>query len=244
MILFCLIAILVYALTYNSENKLYREIGLLALAFAFSLKLYPVIFGYFLLVDKRFKEAIRCAIYGVLMLIIPSFFFGGPACFVQVFKNITSFSSGGKAVNSVSVLAGYTGIPTSVWTVAAYLWCFICALCFAVSPFVHKQRWKTYMIGVTLILLVPSLTSLYTWAFLIIPILFLANGERLRKKDWFFFLIMSALFMFTVLRFNGYLTINSFLLYPFTMVLSVTAVIDTVAASLKALRERKANLVD
>lgn len=37
---------------------------------------------------------ISLMIYGVLMLIIPSFFFGGPMCFYQLFINIFNFSSG------------------------------------------------------------------------------------------------------------------------------------------------------
>ena len=62
MMLLCLLSLFVYFFTYNSENKVYREIGLIALAFSFSLKLYPVIFGWFLLVDKRFLDGLRCFI--------------------------------------------------------------------------------------------------------------------------------------------------------------------------------------
>ena len=100
------------------------------------------------------------------------------------------------------------------------------------------------MMGIALILVVPSLTSLYTWAFLIIPIMFLAARPKLCRRDWFFFVLMSVLFMFTVLRFNSYLSNNSFLLYPFTVILSVTAVADTVRASLGYLRERRAERLE
>ena len=93
MILFCLIALLLYAFTYDSKSKIYREIGIFSLAFAASLKLYPAIFGWLLIADRRYKDAARCAIYGLLLLIIPSFFFGGPACFTYVFGNIFSFST-------------------------------------------------------------------------------------------------------------------------------------------------------
>ncbi|MBQ8140332.1 MAG: DUF2029 domain-containing protein [Clostridia bacterium] len=232
MILFCFISLMIYAFTYNSENKVYREIGLIALAFAFSIKLYPVIFGWFLLVDKRFKEAIRCAVYGVLMLIIPSFFFGGPACFVEIFKNITSFSSG-SSVNSISVIAGYSGIPYAVWNALAYVWCFVCIACFAAAPFIHKEKWKLWMLGIIVILVVPSLTSIYVWAFMLIPIILLSNSGNLKKKDWFFFAVMASLFVFTILRFNFFLTFNSLLLYPVAAILSITAVSDTVISGVR-----------
>ena len=237
-IFFCLIALMVYAFTYNSENKVYREIGLLSLAFAFSLKLYPVIFGYFLLVDKRFKEAIRCAIYGVAMLILPSFFFGGPVCFLQLYKNITSFSTGGSSIYSALASVGISISPTLI-SVLAYLWCFICAICFAISPFVHKNRWQSYVLGVMLIMLVPSLTSLYLWAFFIIPIMMLSNYEKLNKKEWIFFVIMVLMFMFNIFRFNAVLTMNSFLVYPLTAVFSITIVAETLVCGKRKLDELK-----
>ncbi len=239
MILFCFISLMIYAFTYNSENKVYRELGLIALAFAFSLKLYPVIFGWFLLVDRRFKESIRCAIYGVAMLIIPSFFFGGLSCFVQVYKNITSFSAAVGTVNSISVVAGYSGIPEAVWNIAAYAWCFICVVCFVLSPFIHRERWKCWMLGISFILTVPSLTAMYSWAFLLIPIIMFSNSGRFKKKDWFFFIIITVLFMFSIFRFNYYLTINSLLLYPFTAILSITAVTDTVVTGVRRYRGSK-----
>ena len=237
-IFFCLISLMVYAFTYSSESKVYREIGLIALAFAFSLKLYPVVFGYFLLIDKRYKDAIRCAIYGLLMLVIPSFFFGGPQCFVQIAQNIFSFSSGTGA-GSVSVIAGYSGIPMSVISALAYFWCLVCALCFAVGPFVHSERWKVWMMGLITFMCVPSLTSLYLWAFFLIPVIFFINSGKARAKNVFFFVMMISLFVFSVTRFNSWLTINSFLVFPFTTILSIVAVVDTVVCGIKKLKTLK-----
>lgn len=231
MMLLCLVALLVYFATYNSENKVYREIGLIALAFSFSLKLYPVIFGWFLLVDKRFMEGFRCFIYGMLMLFVPSFWFGGPSCFVQIFKNITSFSTG--HTNAITVISGYTGIPSSALSIAVYLWCFICIGCFVAAPFIYRERWKCWFIGVIVIMTVPSLTSIYMWSFFIIPIIMLSNTSKLQGKNWFYFILCVLLFIFTIGRFNYYLTINSFVMYPMTAVLSVVAVADTVISGIR-----------
>ena len=241
-IFFCLISLMVYAFTYSSESKLYREIGLIALAFAFSLKLYPVVFGYFLLIDKRYKDAIRCTVYGVLMLIIPSFFFGGPECFVQIAQNIFSFSSGTGA-SSVSVISGYTGIPMGVISVLAYAWCLVCALCFAIGPFVHSERWKIWMMGIITFLCVPSLTSLYLWAFFLIPVIFFINSGKVNGKNIFLFVMMMSLFVFTVCRFNSWLTVNSFLLYPFTAIISIVAVVDTVVTGVHKYKAKRSQAV-
>ena len=239
-IFFCLISLMVYAFTYSSESKLFREIGLIALAFAFSLKLYPVVFGYFLLIDKRYKDAIRCTVYGILMLIIPSFFFGGPSCFVQIAENIFSFSSGTGA-SSVSVISGYSGIPMGIISALAYLWCLVCAFCFAVGPFVHSERWKVWMMGLITFMCVPSLTSLYLWSFFLIPVIFFINSGKANGKNIFFFVMMISLFTFTVLRFNSWLTINSFLIYPITATLSIVAVVDTLVTGVKKLKAIKQN---
>ena len=135
MILLCLIALAVYAFTYDSQNKTYREVGILALAFAAALKLYPAVFGWFLIADKRYKDAVRCAIYGVALLLIPSFFFGGPACFAYVFGNIFSFSTTGTG-STVMIICNAIGIPkdtASLINIIAYLWVLVCGIAFAIS---------------------------------------------------------------------------------------------------------------
>lgn len=238
MILFCLIALMFYAFTYNSPSKLHRELGLIALAFAFSLKLYPAVFGYFLLVDKRFKEAIRCAVYGLLMLIIPSFFFGGPSCLIQIVKNITSFSVDG--INSLSVISGYSGIPMPILNMLAYLWCAVCAISFLIAPFVFREkRWKVWMLGIATVITIPSLTVPYMWTFFLIPMILLSNLGKLTAKDSFFFGVMSSMFLFTVLRFNYYLTVNALIMFPLTAIISITAVTDTAVQGVRLLKKIK-----
>ena len=123
----------------------------------------------------------------------------------------------------------------------AYLWCFVCALCFAVGPFVHSERWKVWMMGLITFMCVPSLTSLYLWAFFLIPVIFFINSGKASGKNIFFFVMMMSLFAFTVFRFNSWLTVNSFLIYPFTAIISIVAVVDTVATGVKKLAAIRAN---
>ena len=243
MIVFCLIALLIYAFTYNSNNKVYRELGLVALAFAFSIKLYPVVFGWFLLADKRFKDALRCLIYGVLMLIIPSFFFGGPSCFVYVFLNIFSFSSG--SGSTLSVVLNFIHTPDAIQTVInilAYLWVLICGICFAISPFIQPDKlWKTYVLGFVTILCVPSLTSIYSWAFLIIPLMMLCHQKHLSRSDWLYAIFITIPFAFIPFRFSFHVAPNTVLIYLMTAVLSIFAVIDTIKDTSKFISSNKSN---
>ncbi|MBP5157654.1 MAG: DUF2029 domain-containing protein [Treponema sp.] len=64
---------LCYMLLYDSKDSRLRQIALLSLAMATNIKIYPAIFGCLLLKEKRWKDACLCALYALLMLIIPFF---------------------------------------------------------------------------------------------------------------------------------------------------------------------------
>ena len=240
-IVLALIALMIYAFTYNSQSKWKREIGLIALAFSFSIKLYHIVFGWFLIADKRFKEALRCVIYSVLMLLIPSFFFGGPACFYQLFLNIFSFSSGGGS--TLDVILNYINMPLigqKIFTMLTYLWVLICGLCFAVSPFIRKDSaWKTWTVGLVTISCVPSLTSIYSWAFMTIPLIMLFNVNNVDKKKMTYAVMLIIPFMFLPLRFHTHVSTNTVSLYVMTAVLSIFCVIDTIIDLKRFVSEKK-----
>ena len=242
-IILSLIALMVYAFTYNSQQSWKRELGLICLAFSFSLKLYPVVFGWFLVADKRWKDALKCVIYGVLMLIIPSFFFGGPSCFYYVFLNIFDFSSGsGSTVTSVMDYLGVSATGQSIFGLCIYAWVLICALCFVISPFVSaKAPRKTWMLGLLTILCIPSLTSVYSWTFLIIPMIILFNKSKLSKAEWFELTVMCIPFAFVPFRFGFFVSSNTILVYVMTAVLSVYCVIDTVKDLVAFVKQNKAD---
>jgi hypothetical protein len=240
-IILSLIALMVYAFTYNSPSKWKREIGLIALAFSFSIKLYPVVFGWFLIADKRFKEAVRCVIYGLLMLLIPSFFFGGPACFYQLFLNIFSFSSGGGS--TLSVMLNYINMPLigqKIFTALVYIRVLICGVSFAMSPFIRKDApWKTWAMGLVTISCIPSLTSIYSWAFMVIPLILLFNIDKADKKQMTYAVMLIIPFMFLPFRFHSHVSTNTVIVYVITAVLSVFCVIDTVIDLKKFVGEKK-----
>ncbi|MBE6546239.1 MAG: DUF2029 domain-containing protein [Ruminococcaceae bacterium] len=202
-LILCVMACLVYAITYHSDSRVAREIGLLALAFAFSLKLYPVVFGWFLIVDKRYKDAIRCAIYGVAMLILPSFFFGGPIfCLMSLYENVTGWSSGsGNGIARAMQALNFSAMTQSVINALIYVWVLICAACFVLSSFFRpEQQWKTWAVGVATILCVPSLTGVYAWAFMLVPLILLVNRESATPKYIAYVTLMTIPFMYLPLN--------------------------------------------
>lgn len=62
----------------NSENKVVREISYILLALAAGIKLYPAIFGILLLLEKKYKDAARLIVYGLICILLPFVFFTTP----------------------------------------------------------------------------------------------------------------------------------------------------------------------
>ncbi|MBE6578036.1 MAG: DUF2029 domain-containing protein [Ruminococcaceae bacterium] len=239
-IMVCMIAVMLYTFTYDHEIKFYREIGLIALAFAFSIKLYPVVFGWLLIADKRYKEALRCAIYGLLMLILPSFFFGGPICLVTMLQNVFGFSAGSKS--TLSIILDTVGLPSGAQlalTVLIYLWVLICGICFALSPFLKRERWRQWALGFVTILCVPSLTSLYSWAFLLIPMVMLCNLERPTRREVMYMVLMTVPFVFLPFYFTYRVTVSTVIVYVMTALLSITLVASEAKHLVRYLKQRK-----
>lgn len=94
-ILLSFIGTLAFFAMKDSEKKWVREAGYLCLAFAAAIKIYPAIFGFVLVKEKRYKEALRLAIYGIIVFVIPFLFFceEGISGIFYFFGNLLGWSS-------------------------------------------------------------------------------------------------------------------------------------------------------
>lgn len=57
------------------DNKIIRELSYISLAIAAGIKLYPAIFGLLLLFEKKYKDAARLVVYGIIAVFLPFIFF-------------------------------------------------------------------------------------------------------------------------------------------------------------------------
>ncbi len=217
-LIYCLLATAAFVFYYDSESKVKRELALLALAFAFSLKIYPAILGVVLLVDKRYKDAVRCAVYGLLLLLLPSFFFGGPECLVTMLKNITSFAD---AKNTASQM---------------YIF-YLTAVIFLLAAFVQKDKTKLLFFGVAVMRVNPALSVVYAWAFFL-PILcvMMNNEQKLCKEKIFYFLLTAIPYCFIPAigqqAYDNYMAV-------FLYALLILCVLDTGIALVQTIQERR-----
>lgn len=228
-----LICLVFFAMTYQSDSALVRELGIIALAFAFSLKLYPILFAWILFAEKRYKEFFRCALYCVLMLILPSFAFGGPVCLWYIVENIFSFSSG--AQSATTIISAYTHIPAIIVSGGAYLWFALCTLNFVVSPFVHRDTWKTWINGCIMFLAFPSLTSTYGWGLFIIPMIMICNQRLSGRRHLPYVVLMTVPFILFPIELPIQPTVNTFAVFVFFALISAYSIWDT----LGCLKKRK-----
>lgn len=82
-ILFSFLFALLFYFYKDSQNKILREFALFCLAVSVNLKLYPVLFGLFLLKEKRWKDTGKCFLYFLFLFFIPMLFF--PAKFGETY---------------------------------------------------------------------------------------------------------------------------------------------------------------
>ena len=83
------------------------------------------------------------------------------------------------------------------------------------------------MLGLVTILCVPSLTSLYGWAFFVIPLVIICNKKERTARDIAYTVLMTIPFMFLPFRIMYYVATSTAAVYVMTAALSIWAVTDT-----------------
>ncbi len=195
---------LCFLLSYDSKSGLMREFGLIALAIAAGLKLYPALYGLILLRRDRIWQVFRVVIYGILSLVLPLLFFeeglGGLRIWLDVLFSgkklifaTTAFDCSAKLLLQVidSILAAYCGLRLGT----SFISILSIALCLLplISAFLQKELWKRLM-GITLAFLLFYNQSAYGLSFLLIPLLlYFRDVDQFRRSDIIYLLGMMLL---------------------------------------------------
>jgi hypothetical protein len=207
---------MVFVFFKDSKNRIIREVALICLAISAGIKLYPALFGLLLLKEKRFKDTFRLLLYGIAAFILPFFAVGGISQLPVLIKDILTTSNGaldwgvGYAVNILSIVRIFYGFigdfgksPIFIGNALSYL-----ALLFGViSVFLLKSKWKTAALLSSLIIMVSSVSYVYSLIFMIIPlIMFLDSEEKLNRMDYLY--LICFIFIFVPLTLNNIDFIN------------------------------------
>lgn len=191
----------------DSKNPIVSEFSYAALAFASGIKVYPALFGLLLLYEKKFKEAGRLIIYGVIVFIFPAVILciSDKISLVNMFgylfnnfgrfsdKRELTFNLSSVSVRNVVLMLSYHNsfFNNHVDTFDKIAFYFTEALALCASYFAPKYWQKTFFLSY-IILNISSISSSYLFFFIIMPfIIFLAGDGVFKKRDWFYSICFS-----------------------------------------------------
>lgn len=193
-ILFFVVPMCLFFIHYrNSENRVVRELALISLAMAAGFKLYPAFFGVLLLRDKKYSQAGRAVIYGVLSVILPIFVFheglsGIPMWLTKVFN----FGGASEAMPHIGTSFAnilhrialyskdYLGITISTgWFSTAAK---VVSILLLLSAITFKKDWQS-VLAITFAIIMFSSNGEYIYAFVCIPAVVMLKEEMRFDKS-------------------------------------------------------------
>lgn len=205
-ILFTVILVGMFIFTYDSDEKIKKEVGLLALALAFNFKISPAFMGILLIIRKDYRAALRAAFYALSIFLI-SFIpiNGGISAIPQMFKNVKTnldeFSgTTGTTIDAAvyNLTRKFGGLDEqmlinsmSISRIITYIAAII--LCFAAYK-VYKFKWQKIMALTSCLLILPSHSGEYCILYIIPAIILFLNASEHRMKD-IVYLFVGILFM-------------------------------------------------
>ncbi len=188
----------------DSENKIIREISFVLLAIAAGIKIYPAIFGVLLLLEKRFKEAIRLVIYGLIFLIVPFFFYDGFESIKDLIYNLSLFSDFSSekispAFVCVDIIAVYISMLFNIKFAVVYNFLLtVTYLSAAVILIFSPKQWQKIWAICFMIMNYSSTGRTYILIFAIIPFIMFIVSEKFRKRDIPYYVIFLLLLIVIV----------------------------------------------
>ena len=161
------------------------------IAIAAGWKIYPAIFGFIYLRERRYTEAIRLVIYGMLFFFVPFYFTGGIVGFKNYF-NILNGLQVGMSPRWTDIKNFYTATslalgvkPSALVGSILQISSFIIIL---VGIFISKSRWQTILFASSIMAICVSGSYRYVSIYMAIPLIFffvdIKNKGKTTKLDY------------------------------------------------------------
>lgn len=171
-----LILLLVASNWRESDDKIKRELAMICIAVAAAIKIYPAVFGLIYIAEKRFKEAFRLIIYGILFFFVPFIFTGGIDGIKTFFKNQSSVHTTWGINSKVSIysLACFYNVNKKL----AITLSIVFALIALFVVFFAKQKWQKYFALSFIMVMCPMWSGQYTLCLFVIPFIAFLNEQK------------------------------------------------------------------
>lgn len=217
---------MIFFLWKDSSNKVLREFALISLAVAAGLKIYPAVFGFLILREKRYKETLRLLIYGVFFMFAPFLFFGGFDHIPMWIHNIFGTSSQ-VSENYYSYKLNFSN--TFGWLTdgafparAGMVFTLLTFVLGIVGCFLLREEWKRVLIATLLLIGVPPISYIYAAIFMVVPLIYFLNNTPVVNKVNYFYLLMMTSTM-VLIPFSGWRYLGDRIHYHAAVNLSTAA---------------------
>ena len=220
---------MLYLYGYNSDKTLIKHLSFICLSIAAAFKIYPTIFGFLLLKEKRWKDAIIYFIYGISIFILPIVFVGGFSKFPLFINNLINEANSISSLiprrfqlsinNLIDIIAKQTHLVEikNFSTLITIIVLVIGMLIILFAKF--KEKWKIIAIPTMLMISIPKFSFIYSMIYIIIPLIYFINEEKLNRKDKIYlFLFIFKLGLFPI-KTTGY--VESLGLYTMMIMLYI-----------------------
>lgn len=192
MVLYAMIFLMLGLALRDSSNKLLRELSLIFIAISAGFKLYPAIFGFLWITEKRYKEAARLILYGIICFFLPFLFVDSFKNYLHTFtqyldkRTYSHASIWGFVINTFGDNK-YTQLLCRGFVIAIIVWALFLL-------FADGINWKTItFLMATQTTIIPE-QYVYTYVFIIIPLIYFLNESGYRKSDYIYAVLFAALF--------------------------------------------------
>lgn len=179
--------VLFFIFYYDSTNKILKEFALISLAMAVALKMTPAVLGILLLYNKQWKDAIKAVLYGIVIGVLPFFFFkGGISNLFLMIENIKVHFDAYTSAEGCTLLAIalHYGLPatetlSSVMKIITYVVC----LLFAVAAPLSDTVWEKVLCICMILIILPSHSGYYCILYIIPAIIMFLNEDNHKVSD-------------------------------------------------------------
>lgn len=198
------VVLLLFAMYLRDSKQAWkREAALIIIAVATGIKVYPCLFGLLYLLERRFREAKRLLLYGIVFFFLPFIWFGGIEGIKQFLLNqqtihalyrndfLTSVPS---IASFLSAELGWDIGQTAVISKAiAYVFGALLLVCVCLT----RTLWMRCLLLVSLATLVPGWSAEYMAMYMIIPcaLYFSKVSTKVGSKDVAYTVLFGGVFI-------------------------------------------------
>ena len=179
--------IMFYIINFDSESKILRELSYISLAIAAALKITPALLGIILLIDKRWKAAIRTVLYGLFFFFIPFMFFKGGFSNIEfMIRNSIQNNKMYESFMNITLLGvlNYYKVDFPYMNIITRVVSYFLGIILLIATFFSKDKFDRVLFITNLMVVIPSHSALYTLLYFIPSFILFIDKKKSEDLDW------------------------------------------------------------